>query len=723
VVADATHIYFAVGCINGGLDPSGVCQPYSDGAGPLYRVPHCGGPVETVREGFPAGAQVFEAGDYLYAQGTTERLAGTVLRVRKSDGAIASVGNVGNLYRRTFAANGTHVYAVDDAGVLMRATHTETAFQPIADLARPGEATPPAPLPYGDTPASSGVALSGTRVAWTIGRRAFVADLDGRKGRAVFESTDLVDQIAISDTSVFVGSSTAAMYPDLTTMPVITEVRLATGSSSVVVSARADGLRAVGREAYWSDGSVHRRPLPGGGSASTVTPRVSHFDLYGARVYFDEGNATLFARPATPLPAGEPFVAATARQSLWDQYFGTALAPTNFTAMAVSRAGTIALTGETAGELGAGSVPWASGGSARFVAAYDAKGNYRWARRLSSLTGCFGMDATGAVVVSEATVDSGGTDQYAALRNAGPVTFRKLDPSGVEQWTQTAAHGWQCGVSPTGDVFTSDVVRLPGDAGAPGAGWTDGGAGFRGIVVRRMDGASGSPGWATTITGTPVPSGVGPLVAEGNAVYAYSYADLAPQSSHDNAFFRLDAATGKVLWKLPVSEASVQDFKATTTGLVILGATLEHVRFGARVEATSFPGVVNAFLASVDASGNVAWVHFLPNVAAQAGCLSIDGAGNLYVSGEPSDFSLPAFLGPDSAAGAHPQATFLARFDAAGQFIWSRQWTVLPSDPLHRPGNYSFPVLASGASGVVAAGAGAPLIGAYSAPVLTAFAP
>jgi hypothetical protein len=77
-------------------------------------------------------------------------------------------------------------------------------------------------------------------------------------------------------------------------------------------------------------------------------------------------------------------------------------------------------------------------------------------------------------------------------------------------------------------------------------------------------------------------------------------------------------------------------------------------------------GSYDAFVAKYDAAGNIQWTKQLGTADDdESSSVSADGLGNVYISG----YTAGSLGGPNAGA----QDAFLAKYDAAGNFQWTRQ--------------------------------------------------
>jgi hypothetical protein len=107
----------------------------------------------------------------------------------------------------------------------------------------------------------------------------------------------------------------------------------------------------------------------------------------------------------------------------------------------------------------------------------------------------------------------------------------------------------------------------------------------------------------------------------------------------------------------------------------VLGGELN--RRGAEAQRNAENGGVwgfgDAYLAKYDGQGNVAWIAQLGSDADEsARGVAVDGSGNVYITGQTN-----GQLGETQSGGTD---AFLAKYDAAGNLAWTRQWGTAESD-------------------------------------------
>ncbi|HMJ12899.1 MAG TPA: hypothetical protein VK524_15865, partial [Polyangiaceae bacterium] len=651
--------------------------------GPLYRMPRCGGPLETVLPGTGFRARLVDAGDYLYVAGRTEEAAHSVLRVRKSDLAASSVVLPAKLRMspsRPFGANASHVFVLDDDGTLYRAAHVDSTFQVFSTVST-GESLVIDYVPgWGLLSIYGAVAASDSHVLWSTGVNVYRAPLDGTSaGARVEPQFGRVAQASFGERGGYFVASESIF--GLTPQTVQATQRVSGLRSCCGDMQGSQRLLANGGWLFWrTPDLVSGTPESGGAAPAIMTGPAASFAVRGGRLYYVSLTGEwLLSRPATALPvpqAGEP---ASERYPIWQHRFGNASNRAFLDNMVVDATGAILANGYTRGpaELGAGVVPWAppstpvyeDANKAQFVVRYTAAGDYQWAVKVGNHEGTsagldetldgpyssLGVDATGASVVSFAPR---GVSQpyFEQSRDSGPVELVKLSASGSEVWRRQFDFGWQLAVSPAGDIFINDHPR-PQGANAPP---------LPQLLVKGMD-AGANAKWSKVFTDLGVKVWSGPIAASATSVFAVANGRSA-NGTDTAALLKLDAPSGRGLWRLPLSGAWIASVALTPAGgAVVSGVATGYIELGNRRERVPLPGAPNIYLASVAADGTLAWIRFMQNASHYAPRIAVDGQSNVYVTGGP-DSPLGTVLEPGSA----PVTQFLARFDGAGRLRWIR---------------------------------------------------
>jgi hypothetical protein len=259
-------------------------------------------------------------------------------------------------------------------------------------------------------------------------------------------------------------------------------------------------------------------------------------------------------------------------------------------------------------------------GSAVAMRQFDAVGTLRWEYDASDFVSP-GTEATG--VDADFDVSS---NVYFGYQSSAPgrgteVSIVKLTPDGQVAWsTQLGTDAddlfGSIAVSRDGAVFVSGSTRgtFPGETNVSG----------NAAFVARLDGGDGHLVWARQVGTTGASSGPGLAV---------------------------DASGGRV---------------------ALAGSTLSSLDGGPP------PSNIDAFVAVFDGAGTLQWTRELrstpvgaggvPFTGASAAAAAIDGSGAVWLGGAVGNATLPG--APTSLGG---EDGFVARYDATGTFLWSRQ--------------------------------------------------
>jgi hypothetical protein len=140
----------------------------------------------------------------------------------------------------------------------------------------------------------------------------------------------------------------------------------------------------------------------------------------------------------------------------------------------------------------------------------------------------------------------------------------------------------------------------------------------------------------------------------------------------DSALHRIER-DGACSWELPLSDMYVGEIVAESDGHVLMAAG--HIDgymsfgFGGWIEPGPAPGARTGFLTRLTPQGTLEWVRFLPGMTStNVRGLNVDDAGYVYLPG----YAHPVVdLGPPATQGSYPSGNFLAKFDAAGQRVWT----------------------------------------------------
>ncbi len=287
--------------------------------------------------------------------------------------------------------------------------------------------------------------------------------------------------------------------------------------------------------------------------------------------------------------------------------------------------GNVYITGYTGGSLGG---PHAGLDDA-WLAKYDAAGDQLWIRQLGTdrddRSNGVSADGLGNVYISGYTAG----DLGAGRLHGGDAFVTKYDAAGNLQWTR------QLGIPPQ--------------------------VGFIVISYEDSTGVSADGLGNVYITG----------ITDGNL--AGSHAGWSSLGSYDAFVAKYDAA-GNHEWTRQLG-TSAWDYpygvSADARGNVYIAGDTRGSLGG-----PSAGGVADAFVAKYDAAGDLAWIRqFGTSFNDRIEGVSTDGLGNVYVVGLTGDN-----LGGPSAGG---RDAFVAKYDAAGDLQWLRQFGVRAWDEAH----------------------------------------
>jgi hypothetical protein len=142
---------------------------------------------------------------------------------------------------------------------------------------------------------------------------------------------------------------------------------------------------------------------------------------------------------------------------------------------------------------------------------------------------------------------------------------------------------------------------------------------------------------------------------------------------------------GTLLWAFSISsggEDLCTDLAVDNAGnLVLTGRFYGTADFdpGAGsllLTSNSFPGSFDGFVAKYDANGNLQWAFHLGAtlyITCEVSAVDVDAAGSIYITGNVMAGSVDFDPDPNSTFSivGNPQAAFLAKYSAAGQFIFA----------------------------------------------------
>jgi hypothetical protein len=309
----------------------------------------------------------------------------------------------------------------------------------------------------------------------------------------------------------------------------------------------------------------------------------------------------------------------------WSKSWGDAL--TQYSrAVAVDGAGNVFVAGDFEGtvDFGGGPLTALADKSDVFVLKLDKYGNHLWSKQFGDASSQYALglavDAAGFAIVTGrvfGAIDFGG----GPIQSAGmdDVFVAKLDPGGDHVWSERfggadAQRGDRVELDAAGNPLV--VGQFTGTMTAGAATLTSAGLGDG--YALRLDAATGAPVWAVRIGGTGDDWAQGVAFdAQGAAFVVGRFAGaadaggvaLASAGMSDAFIARLDAA-GDVAWAKGFGGAEVDlaydvDVDTTTGQAVVVGAFSTTINFGGALLTTA--GLRDYFVARLDASGGHVW--------------------------------------------------------------------------------------------------------------------
>jgi hypothetical protein len=319
--------------------------------------------------------------------------------------------------------------------------------------------------------------------------------------------------------------------------------------------------------------------------------------------------------------------------------------------------GNALITGCTDGDLDALN----AGGSDAFAAKYDAGGNAIWIRQLGTNNVDRGWriatDVAGNAFITGYTYGAlggshaGGDDAFVA----------KYDIAGNLAWTRqlgtsTSDGGYDAATDGTGNVFITGYTN--GSLGSPNAGSWDG-------FVAKYDG-TGHLAWTRQFG--RVSSDISRSIAtdSGGNVFVYGSTEGALGGANaggsDGFVAKYDTA-GNMAWIRHFGTSSEETCRGIATDLsgnvFITGSTS-----GALAGASA--GGSDAFVAKYNAAGDLLW-------ARQLGTSEDDNSWGITTDSEGNAFITGASDGALGGANAGGTDAFVAKYDTAGDLLWTYQ--------------------------------------------------
>jgi hypothetical protein len=339
----------------------------------------------------------------------------------------------------------------------------------------------------------------------------------------------------------------------------------------------------------------------------------------------------------------------------WSRQFGTATTSDESFGVAVDAASNAYIGGSTSGNL--------SGAEATegFLTKYDRAGNLLWSR----LVGTSGLEAGSSVAVDAIgnAYIAGFTDGTLGGPNAGAddAFLVKYDGAGNVIWSRQAG-------STASDVALGVAVDVAGNAYISGdtygnlAGTN---AGDQDAFLVKYD-AAGNLLWSRQVGTATTDYSYGVAVDGSGDAYVIvdTFGSLGGPNagSYDALLSKYDTA-GNLLWSRQIGTAEYDTSRGVAVdssgNAYICGYTLGNL-------GSKNAGSSDAFVTKFDSAGNLLWTRQLGTTKSDESLgVAVDAAGNAYISGWTSGSLGAPNSGNDDA--------FLAKYDAAGNFLWSRQ--------------------------------------------------
>ncbi len=294
-----------------------------------------------------------------------------------------------------------------------------------------------------------------------------------------------------------------------------------------------------------------------------------------------------------------------------------------------------------------------------------------WIRQIGTSVGdcSYGVavDATGNAWISGYTYGSLGGPSAGAW----DAFLAKYDASGNPLWTR------QLGTD-RGDRSHAVAVDSSGNAWI--SGYTDGSlggpnAGLWDAFLAKYD-ASGNPLWSRQIGTSGYDESYGVAVdGSGNAwICGYTEGSLGGLNvGGQDAFLAKYDASGNLLWTQQLGTGT-SDYGRSVAVDAAGNAWISGYTGGSLGGLNA--GGQDAFLAKYDASGNLLWTRQLGTGSEdRSNTVAVDAAGNAWISGYTG-----GSLGGLNAGG---QDAFLAKYDASGNLLWTRQLGTGTTDISH----------------------------------------
>jgi hypothetical protein len=286
-----------------------------------------------------------------------------------------------------------------------------------------------------------------------------------------------------------------------------------------------------------------------------------------------------------------------------------------------------------------------------------------WVRQLGTTSDDFShsvaADAFGNVYISGRTEGSLGGPY------AGPwcdAFLAKYDVSGNLLWTRqlgtvSGDESWSVAAAGNGDVYISGYTF--GSLGGPQAGGGD-------AFIARYS-ASGNILWTRQIGTTAEEWSYSTAVdGSGNAyITGHTHGSLGgPNAGIDDAFLVKYDALGNVVWTRQTGTSAWDE--GTSVAVDVSGNAYISGHTTGNLGGPNAGGW-DAFLVKYDNSGNLLWTRQIgTSQNEESWSVAVDGSGNAYITG----WTAGSLGGPNAGS----RDVFLAKYDASGNLLWTRQF-------------------------------------------------
>ena len=371
--------------------------------------------------------------------------------------------------------------------------------------------------------------------------------------------------------------------------------------------------------------------------------------------------------------------------------------------VATDHSGNLFATGYFQGtaDLGGGTL-FSAGSADVFLAKYDTDGNLLWGKRFGDegYEEGYGLavDLTGHVVISghfSSTINFGGGN---LTSNSGSVDIfvARFDPDGNHVWSKRfGANGEDVGLGVAVDGARNAVVTGYFQVSVNFGGGTLTSAGGLDIFVAKFNPTNGSHLWSKRfgdvrddIAWDIAVDGGGSAVVAGSFEGSINFGggNLSSAGSDDAFVAKLDFS-GNHVWSKRFGDAEgdfVGGIGVDAAGnLLVTGNFRGGIDFGGGTLVSA--GQRDIFLVKLDAAGNHRWSKRFGGATSDVGSgVALEPLTNL----SPSDdvaitgrfLSRSIDFGGGSLTGVGFDDIFVAKFDADGNYLWSRAFGSLSTD-------------------------------------------